>query len=132
MTETAVHELAEGFACYAPNRQEARMIYTEMFTGRDYLPAGTRLPDGAFVVDAGGNIGLVKVDAEGAELDVLRGIDDADWARIDRLAMEVQDHDGRLARIVDLLRDKGYGTTVELPPLVPPAMRTYLVYAERR
>lgn len=254
MTETAVHELADDFACYAPNRQEARMIYTEIFTGRDYLPAGVKLPPGAFVVDAGGNIGLfslfvkrecpdatvlavepvpeladafrrnlalhevcgvtvhevalgataedgvpftyyprlpgnstrypeqkdvqrevmaalsdaewaerafvgreftvpvrrlsdllaaagtpatgridlVKVDVEGAELDVLRGIDDADWARIDRLAMEVQDRDDRLARIVDLLRERGFGTQVQLPPLVPPAMRTYLVHADRR
>lgn len=252
MTEMTVHRLADDFACYAPNRQEARMIYTEIFTGRDYLPAGVQLPPGAFVVDVGGNVGLfslfvkrecpdatviafepvpeladafqrnlalhgvrgvtvrevalgatveddalftyyprlpgnstrypeqkdvqrdvmaalsdaewaerafvgreftvpvrrlsdllaehgvtdridlVKVDVEGAELDVLRGIDDADWPRIDRLAMEVQDRDGRLAQIEDLLRDKGFTITVELPPLVPPAMRTYLVHAGRR
>lgn len=251
MAETTMQTLADGFTCYVQNRQEARMIYAEIFGGRDYLPPGVRLPDDAFVVDAGGNIGLfslfvkqecpgaevlafepvpelaelfrrnvtlhgaagvtlrefalggraeegvpftyyprlpgnstrypeqkdaqrrvmttmsdaewtdkaftgreftvavrplsaclpdrrlrpridlVKIDVEGAELDVLDGIDDADWPRIKRFAMEAQDHDDRLRRIVERLQGKGFEASVALHPLIPPALRTYLVHAER-
>jgi FkbM family methyltransferase len=35
-------------------------------------------------------IGLLKVDVEGAELQVLSGIDAADWARVDQVAMELE------------------------------------------
>ncbi|CAE7869353.1 fkbM, partial [Symbiodinium sp. KB8] len=39
---------------------------------------------------SGGRIGLLKVDVEGAELQVLAGLSDADWKRVDQVAMEVE------------------------------------------
>ncbi len=33
---------------------------------------------------------LLKVDVEGAELDVLRGVDPQDWARIRQVVVEVR------------------------------------------
>lgn len=40
--------------------------------------------------DTGKRIDLLKVDVEGAELQVLDGLSAADWARIDQVAMEVE------------------------------------------
>nr|BBD84695.1 non-ribosomal peptide synthetase [Chromobacterium sp.] len=53
-------------------------------------------------------IDLLKIDVENAEYDVLRGISDEDWPKIRQLVMEVHDVDGRLASIVELLRERGY------------------------
>jgi amino acid adenylation domain-containing protein/FkbM family methyltransferase len=58
-------------------------------------------------------IGLLKVDVQKAELDVLRGIAPADWPKIDQLAVEVHDLDGALAEITALLTARGYQVSVE-------------------
>jgi FkbM family methyltransferase len=53
-------------------------------------------------------IDLLKVDVEGAELDVLRGIAECHWSRIRQVVLEGHDHDGRLCEIVELLRARGF------------------------
>jgi FkbM family methyltransferase len=59
-------------------------------------------------------VDLLKVDCEGAELDVLLGIDDADWPKIGRVVAEVTDLDGRVEAIRALLTRHGFGRiTVE-------------------
>lgn len=52
-------------------------------------------------------IDLLKIDVELAELDVLRGIDDCDWPKIQVVVIEVHDIDGRLEHITALLREHG-------------------------
>ncbi|WP_147450807.1 FkbM family methyltransferase [Streptomyces hoynatensis] len=80
---------------------------------------------------AGRRVDLLKVDVEGAEYEVLLGIDAADWPRIDRLIVEVQDLDGRLDLICGFLRDKGYRTEVGPSPMVEEEILTFLVTAVR-
>jgi amino acid adenylation domain-containing protein/FkbM family methyltransferase len=63
-------------------------------------------------------IDLLKVDVQRAELDVLNGLEERDWAKIDQLVMEVHDQsggltEGRLGVIKNLLEGKGYGVIVE-------------------
>jgi 31-O-methyltransferase len=65
-----------------------------------------------------GRIGLLKVDVEGAELRVLSGLDEASWAIVDQVAVEVHDDDGRLARITAMLRAHGLHVTVRQDPLL--------------
>ncbi len=60
-------------------------------------------------------VDLLKVDVEGAELDVLNGIDDADWPRIQQVSMETHAVEGRADRIVALLRERGFSVTVQRP-----------------
>jgi FkbM family methyltransferase len=48
-------------------------------------------------------VDLLKVDVEGAELAVLRGVTHDDWSRIQRVAVEVHDVDGRLAAVRAIL-----------------------------
>jgi len=61
-------------------------------------------------------IDLLKIDVQRAELDVLRGIDDADWERIAQIVMEAHDGwsaktEGRLREIVRLLESRGFEVT---------------------
>lgn len=53
-------------------------------------------------------VDLLKVDVEGAELDVLRGITDEDWPKIQAIAAEVHDIDGRAETIRALLTSAGF------------------------
>lgn len=59
------------------------------------------------------SIDLLKIDVEGAEWDVLNGIDAQLWPRIEQLALEVNDFEGRIEQITALLRQQGY-TRVEV------------------
>lgn len=52
-------------------------------------------------------VGLLKVDVERAELDVLLGVADTDWPRIRAVVAEVHDRDGRLAQCCEILRRHG-------------------------
>ncbi|CAM41595.2 31-O-demethyl-FK506 methyltransferase [Leishmania braziliensis MHOM/BR/75/M2904] len=55
-----------------------------------------------------GPIALVKVDVEGAEWDVLLGIADSEWRRIEQIVIEVHDVQNRVRRVEQLLRAKGF------------------------
>jgi FkbM family methyltransferase len=73
---------------------------------------------------------LLKIDVERAELDVLDGIDDDHWARIDQIVVELHDDDGRLASVTALLTARGFSLAIEQED----AMRgtsVHLVYATR-
>jgi 31-O-methyltransferase len=58
-------------------------------------------------------VDLLKIDVEGAELDVLRGIEDRHWGRIQQVVLEVQDFDGKKDAVVALLKERGLSSTVE-------------------
>jgi hypothetical protein len=51
-------------------------------------------------------VDLLKVDAEGSEADVLRGVSEADWLRIRQVAVEV--HGGEMRRCVTELLASRY------------------------
>ena len=53
-------------------------------------------------------IDLLKIDCEGAEWSVLKGISDEHWPLIKSLVIEVHDLDGRLNQIQKLLGEKGF------------------------
>lgn len=83
------------------------------------------------LLPVGPRIDLVKIDVEGSELEVLQGINENDWPRIDQLTLEVQDLRGRLRAVRDLLHGRGYQTRVRPSPLIPPDIRTFVVDASR-
>ena len=53
-------------------------------------------------------VDFLKIDVEGAELDVLRGIERDDRPKIQRLAAEVHDLDGRVETIRGMLERPGF------------------------
>lgn len=55
-------------------------------------------------------VDVLKVDVEGAELLVLRGIEDRHWDMIQQVVMEVENFD-TVRRVTDLLKSKGFETS---------------------
>ena len=53
-------------------------------------------------------IHLLKIDCEGAEWEVLGGVSERDWPRVEQLVAEVHDSDGRLERVKALLQTHGF------------------------
>jgi amino acid adenylation domain-containing protein/FkbM family methyltransferase len=80
-------------------------------------------------------VGLLKIDVQRAELEVLDGIDESDWPRIEQVVVEVHDQvggseSGRVDQVVSLLARWGFQTTVEQDALLRGTKR-YNVYAVR-
>lgn len=60
-------------------------------------------------------IDLLKIDAEKSELDILAGIEDADWPKIAQIVIEIHDRTQEAVKRVErLLTEKGYRCAVEL------------------
>lgn len=57
-------------------------------------------------------VDLVKIDVEGAEWEVLQGVNEADWPRLRQLVVEVHNVGGRVERVRELLESKGFTVTV--------------------
>jgi FkbM family methyltransferase len=53
-------------------------------------------------------IDLLKIDCEGAEYDVLLGIRENHWGRIQKVVAEVYNHENRVEKMRDLLQNKGF------------------------
>ena len=75
-------------------------------------------------------IDLLKIDTEGAEEDVLAGIEPRHWLLVRQVVVEV--HDGRegRARVERFLEDKGF--SVAGRQLMPDVEHLHVIYARRR
>ncbi|MGK5532497.1 amino acid adenylation domain-containing protein [Streptomyces sp. URMC 129] len=79
-----------------------------------------------------GRIDFLKINVEGAELDVLRGIRPGHWPRISQVALEIHDVDGRLREVRDILKAQGFAVGIEQDWSLEQSMRTnFYVYARR-
>jgi FkbM family methyltransferase len=77
-------------------------------------------------------IHLLKIDVEKSEVDVLLGIDDRDWHKIDQIVVEVHNDDDQLDKIKTLLADKGFKKVVVQQDPFLKAINTFNVYALRK
>ena len=86
-------------------------------------------------------VDLLKIDCEGDELRVLRGLTAADMRRVHQVVAEVHDVHGRLAATVALLRRHGFtvrtarqhadSTVAGYRMVVPRELRLFFVFARR-
>jgi FkbM family methyltransferase len=75
-------------------------------------------------------IDLLKVDCQKSELQVLEGIDAADWPKIRQVVLEVHDLDGALSRVAGLLDDRGFQVVAEQDDMYE-GSHLYNLYARR-
>ncbi len=59
------------------------------------------------------HVDLIKINVEKSEYDILLGIAEEDWAKIDQLVVEVHKGEGRMTNIETLLRKHGYAIAIE-------------------
>ena len=77
-------------------------------------------------------VDLLKVDVEKSELDVLHGIEDQDWPKIQQIVLEIHDLEGRLETIKSILKKHGLDKiTVEQEPTLIDT-NVYSLYAIRQ
>jgi phthiocerol/phenolphthiocerol synthesis type-I polyketide synthase E len=76
------------------------------------------------------HIQLLKIDVQKSEYDVLLGIEEPDWPKIQQIVMEVHDIQGQLSTIRQLLSEKGYRVMVEQDALYAGSV-IYTLYAIR-
>lgn len=67
----------------------------------------------ALAAHAVDRVDLLKIDVEKAEWEVLVGIGDELWRRVDQVVLEVHDIDGRVAVCVALLQKQGFHVLVD-------------------
>ncbi len=60
-----------------------------------------------------GQVKLLKIDVERAELDVLNGIKEGDWPKIEQVVIELHDEDGRSRTVGADLRRRGFRVMCE-------------------
>lgn len=84
-------------------------VLDRMYQGRNVVVDVARLADH---LPAGRPVDLLKIDTSGSELEVLGGIDPAQWPLIRRVVLDVQDHNGRVGAIRAVLDGHGFRTVV--------------------
>jgi FkbM family methyltransferase len=80
-------------------------------------------------------INLMKIDAENYETQVLKGINNSDWDKIQQISMEVHEHiaggDNLLNILSDMLENKGYSVKRGLDNRYSLKIGVYMLYAKR-
>ncbi len=122
-----------------PPGREEHLAEVESLAHKDFEFAERRcqLRTMSAVIDEVGvsGIDLIKIDAQRAELDVLRGIEPRHWPLVKQISMEVHDEagsptEGRVQQVERLLGEQGFRVTVAVEDMLRGTGR-YAVYAVR-
>ncbi|KAF3885417.1 MULTISPECIES: FkbM family methyltransferase [Nostocales] len=78
------------------------------------------------------SIELLKIDVEGEEYEVLKGIEDSDWSKIKQIIAEVHDKNGRIEKVKKMLTSHGFNIELRKRELLPSTyVDTFNLYAKR-
>jgi FkbM family methyltransferase len=78
-------------------------------------------------------IDLLKIDVEGTEFEILHGLDERTWNKVQQVVLETHDRDGRLAQIEALFRAHALGDIRRVSQKIGGNGReAILVYARRQ
>lgn len=128
------NQQSEGTAGADSLLQHADELLADRFTNRIYESQLRTLSE-IIRSEQVDHIDLLKIDVQRAELDVLNGIDEADWAKIRQVVMEVHDakgetSEGRVIEISNLLETRGFHVKAEQDEALSDTDR-YNLYAVR-
>jgi FkbM family methyltransferase len=121
-----------------PDRAE-HLAHVEGLAAKDFefVECKCLLRPMSSVIDEVGvrRIDLIKIDAQRAEYDVLKGIAPRHWPLIQQISMEVHDEagsptEGRVKQVTELLASHGFQVSVEVEEMLRGTGR-YAVYAIR-
>lgn len=76
-------------------------------------------------------IDLLKIDVEGAELDVLAGLGDDYWHMVQNVVQEICDMDGAMAEVEQFLRSKSFSVSRSSPYWAPENFKMFMLVAKR-
>lgn len=111
------------------------MIYDKVMAGRPKSEKVhckvKRLSDVLSSEDVGPKIDVLKIDVEGAEVDVLNGISQDDWAKIQMVVIEVHDKNGHLAIVKNILSEHGLTNIIEEQDHITKPLEIWQVLATR-
>ena len=127
---SAVVLLAIGWLCRPENRLG---VWLALFVaGMQELPCRFESLESVLAARGIDRVDLMKIDVEGAELDVLLGCGDA-WPTIRRVAVETDSRGGRAAEVIALLQRHGLRITSCEPPRIASRgdAKQLLILAER-
>ncbi|HEX4143247.1 MAG TPA: FkbM family methyltransferase [Pirellulales bacterium] len=97
-----------------PRDQVIEPLVEKTLGSRQEFTCDLRSVSEAMAIAGVDRIALLKIDAEGSELEILRGIRAEDWPRIDQIAMEIHDADGqRAAETRRMLEEHGFQCVFE-------------------
>ena len=82
-------------------------------------------------VDKGDTIDFLKIDVEGSEMSVLRGIDEADWLRVRHVLVEVTGLNGCRSQVQDFLQTMGFTISYKAAREIPEGLKTGMLTAIR-
>ncbi|AYN40325.1 FkbM family methyltransferase [Streptomyces dangxiongensis] len=103
-------------------------VVERMFRGRRVSVRVDRLTP---YLDGGRSVDLLKIDAVGSELAVLRGVEERLWPLLRSVFIDVQDVGGRVAEVCRLLRTMGLDPAVHEPPASGGDGLNYVIHAVR-
>ncbi|WP_394839499.1 FkbM family methyltransferase [Pendulispora rubella] len=76
-------------------------------------------------------VDLMKVDVQKCELEVIEGIDDADWPKFSQIVLEAHDEGGRVGKLVELFERRGFSVIAEQDALYV-GTNIFNIYAIRK
>jgi len=137
--EAAITNMRNAQAQGATGMEAALAEADELFAGRfDAVPQTCKVRRLSDVISEQkiNRIDLLKIDVQRAERDVLRGIEDDDWEKIEQIVMEVHDWNGQGSRgpldeIIDTLESRGFFVTADQDEMLRETDR-YNIYARRQ
>jgi len=111
-----------------------RVVYDRVMASRpgaEDVECKVRVLSEVFAEQGIERIDILKIDVEGAELDVVKGISNADWAKVQLLAIEVHDNIGNLAPIKKILMDNGLTDIKQVQDMSAKDIMLYQLVARR-
>jgi FkbM family methyltransferase len=106
-------------------------VVMQRVTGLVHLHVATRTLASILKDDGVQHIDLLKIDVEGAELDVLRGLDDGTWDRVQQIVLETGA--AQVCAIEQLLRDHGFANIKQTPQrTIDNGLNNVILVAQRK
>lgn len=102
-----------GRALELPRRGLARALDLYFFSGEQAIQCPLKTLSEIISTHGVDSIDLLKIDVENSEWEVLAGLENADWARVRQVVLEVHDFEGRLRRVLHRLEEVGFDAVAD-------------------